>query len=233
MQTIYGYCRISTSKQNIERQVRNIVEKYPDAKIYKEVFTGRKKQGRKELEKILKRVESGDVIVFDSVSRMSRNADEGTQLYFELYEKNIDLIFLKEPYVNTQIYKQDIESKSIERVGDETDILLIGVEQYLKALAKKQIRIAFEQSQKEVDDLSQRTSEGIKTAQLNGKVVGHPKGKKLKVKKAAPAKKLILENSKDFCGKLKDIDCIRLCGIAKNTFYKYKRELQSERSDSE
>lgn len=228
----YGYCRISTGRQNIERQVRNIIAKYPETKIYKEVFTGRKKQGRKELEKILKRVQSGDTIIFDSVSRMSRNADEGTSLYFELYDKGVDLVFLNEPYVNTQVYKQDVDSKHIQLIGDETDILIHGIENYLKALAQKQIRIAFEQSQKEVDDLSQRTAEGIKTAQLNGKTVGHPRGKKLNVKKAAPAKKLIFENSKDFCGKLRDVDCIRLCGIAKNTFYKYKKELRAEQSDS-
>lgn len=153
---IYGYCRISTSKQNIERQVRNILEKFPQAIIYKEIFTGRKKQGRKQLERILDRVQTGDTIVFDSVSRMSRNANEGTQLYFELYGKGVDLVFLKEPYVNTQMYKQDVDSKSIECVGNETDILLKAIEEYLKALAKKQIRVAFEQSQKEVDDLSQR-----------------------------------------------------------------------------
>lgn len=49
----YGYCRISTSKQNIERQVRNILAEYPAAIIVKEVFTGTKFQGRKELDKIL------------------------------------------------------------------------------------------------------------------------------------------------------------------------------------
>ena len=49
----YGYCRISTSKQNIERQVRNIKGKYPDAVIVKEVYTGKKFHGRKEFERIL------------------------------------------------------------------------------------------------------------------------------------------------------------------------------------
>jgi len=42
---VYGYCRISTGKQNIERQERNILEKYPKAHIVKEVFTGTKSQG--------------------------------------------------------------------------------------------------------------------------------------------------------------------------------------------
>ena len=94
---IYGYVRISTPKQNIERQVRNILARYPDAFIVREIFTGTKFLGRKELDKILKLIKSGDCIVFDSVSRMSRNAYEGCELYEELYYKGIDLIFLKEP----------------------------------------------------------------------------------------------------------------------------------------
>ena len=50
----YGYTRISTSKQNIERQVRNIQSNYPSAIIIRETFTGTKFQGRKEMDKLLK-----------------------------------------------------------------------------------------------------------------------------------------------------------------------------------
>lgn len=52
----YGYCRISTRKQNIDRQVRNIQALYPDAIIVKETYTGTKFQERKELGKILSKV---------------------------------------------------------------------------------------------------------------------------------------------------------------------------------
>ena len=91
---IYGYCRISTPQQNIERQVRNILAAYPTAHIIREVYTGTTYQGRKELDKLLHIVQPGDTIVFDSVSRMSRNSDEGCQLYSELYARNINLYFL-------------------------------------------------------------------------------------------------------------------------------------------
>lgn len=47
MNKIYGYCRISTPKQNIERQIRNILREYPDAIIVQETFTGTHHQGRK------------------------------------------------------------------------------------------------------------------------------------------------------------------------------------------
>lgn len=145
---LYGYCRISTHKQNIERQVRNILAAYPDAVIVKEVFTGTKFQGRKELDKILQVVYAGDGIVFDSVSRMSRNAEEGFALYEELYSKGVTLIFLKEPHINTDTYRQALET-GIPRTGTNVDYILEGVNRYLMALAKEQIRLAFEQSEKE------------------------------------------------------------------------------------
>ena len=70
---IYGYCRISTPRQNMERQVRNITDQYPDAIIYRESYTGTKLD-RPEWRKLYRRLQPGDTIVFDSVSRMSRNA---------------------------------------------------------------------------------------------------------------------------------------------------------------
>ena len=78
MGKIYGYVRISTKKQNMERQIRNIQKEYPEAVIIKEVYTGTKFQGRKELNKLIKQLKAGDTVVFDSVSRMSRDAEEAT-----------------------------------------------------------------------------------------------------------------------------------------------------------
>lgn len=88
----YGYCRISTPNQNIERQVRNIKKLYPNAHIVKEVYTGTKFQGRKEFDKILRLIKYDDTIIFDSVSRMSRTADEGFEQYKELFNQNINLV---------------------------------------------------------------------------------------------------------------------------------------------
>ena len=99
---IYGYCRISRPTQNIERQVRNILKIYPDAIIIKEIYTGTTFQGRKELDKLLKRVLPGDKIIYDSASRMARNADEGYTEYEALFSKGIVLEFLNEPHISLQ-----------------------------------------------------------------------------------------------------------------------------------
>ena len=91
---------------------------------------------------------------------MSRNADEGFCLYKELYNKGIELVFLKEPHINTSTYKKALES-NISMTGTNVDFILEGVNKYLMSLAKEQIRLAFEQSEKEVQDLHQRTKERI------------------------------------------------------------------------
>lgn len=225
---VYGYARISTAKQDIERQIRNIMEMEPSAKIYQEVFTGTKRTGRKELQKLLDRVDSGDTIIFDSVSRMSRNAEEGFKMYKELYDNGVNLIYINEPYINTSVYR-DATKTMVPMTGTDVDVILEGVNEYLLTLAEQQIRIAFEQAQKERDDLSERTKQGIETARRKGKQIGRARGIRVDTKKAELCKKKMIKLCKAFGGSNTDKDLISMLGIDKNTYYKYKRELLNEK----
>jgi DNA invertase Pin-like site-specific DNA recombinase len=226
MNLTYGYCRISTAKQNIDRQERNILRAYPDAKIIREVYTGTTTD-RPEFDKLLKRIRPGDTIIFDSVSRMSRNAEEGYELYEKLYNQDVNLIFLKEPTINTDTYRQALRT-AVPMTGTAVDKILSGVNEFLKELEKNQIRVAFDQAQKEIDDLHQRTREGIETARRNGKQIGRPQGTTVTVKKAAKIKDQIRKYSKDFEGTLKDTEVMKLIGnVSRVTYYKYKKELRN------
>ena len=227
---IYGYCRISTREQSIERQIRNIKGIYENAIIIDEVFTGTKVEGRTKWNNLLKNLKKGDSIIFDSVSRMSRNAEEGFQLYEKLFNQGIELIFIKEPHINTSTYKKALTG-GIELTGTTVDLILEGVNKYLLALAKEQIKLAFEQAEKEVQDLRQRTKEGIETARLKGKQIGLEKGTKLTTKKSIIAKEQIKKYSKDFQGTLKDTEVMKLIGVSRNSYYKYKKELITELSN--
>ena len=72
----------------------------------------------------------------------------------------------------------------------------------------------------------QRTREGIETARLNGKQIGQRQGAKLTTKKSVAAKEVIQKHSRDFCGTLDDTEVMKLTGLSRNTYYKYKRELK-------
>lgn len=232
---VYGYARVSTKTQSIDRQIENIQKFNDNAIIYQEKFTGTKLDGRREFQKLLKKVKQGDTIIFDSVSRMSRNAEEGIQLYMELFNKGIELIFLKERHIDTETYRKQLEQTDLPTTDNAiVNLILDGVKKALMELAKEQIKIAFNQSEKEVMDLRVRTSEGMKAkkkqALANGEEwkCGIEKGTKLVTKKSIEKKEQIKKYCKDFGGTLNDKDTMKLIGIARNTYYKYKKELLEE-----
>lgn len=231
---LYGYCRISKKSQSIDRQVRNIKKEYPGSVIVQEAFTGTK-INRPEWNKLYKRLQNGDIVIFDSVSRMSRNSEEGFSLYKELFEKGISLVFLKEHHIDTDSYKkamQGIVDININSGDNATDNLIHGImsaiNKFMMNKVEQDIFKAFEQSEKEVTDLQQRTKEGIETARLNGKQIGLPKGSKLVTKKSIQAKEQIRKYNKSFNGSLNNEDTWKLIGISKTTFYKYKEEMLTE-----
>lgn len=234
MSKIYGYARVSTAKQSIQRQIDNIKAEYPSAIIVKDAWTGTE-MNRPNWNKLYKNLQQGDSVVFDEVSRMSRDAEEGSAVYAELFSKGVNLIFLKEPHINTAVFQEarnrQIEitmqsgSEPIDKFGNGIIAL---INELLLDLAKEQIKLAFTQAEKEVTFLRQRTVEGLATAKLNGKHLGQAKGAKLTTKKSIAAKEIIKKHSKDFNGTLCDADVITLAGISRNSFYKYKRELRSE-----
>ena len=222
--TVYGYCRISRKEQSIDRQIRNIKQEYPRAVIIQEAFTGTKMQ-RPEWNKLYKKVSPGDIIVFDSVSRMSRNAEEGFETYKTLFDMGVNLIFLKETTLNTSNFREALEAR-IALTGTDIDLILEGVNKYLMKVAENQIRTAFETSEHEVDFLHKRISEGVRRAQANGKRVGTEPGRKLVTKKSLENKEIIKKHSKDFGGSLNDIELMKMTGLSRNTYYRYKKELR-------
>lgn len=168
-----------------------------------------------------------DTSIFDSVSRMSGDAEEGFTAYEELYNRGVNLVFLKEPHINTSTYQKALEN-NVQLTGGSVDYILDGVSKYLMALAKEQIRLAFEQSEKEVKDLQQRAKVDAETARLNGKQIGRRPDTRFVTQKSREAKEVILKHSKEFNGSLTDREVMQLTGLARNTYYKYKRGLKGK-----
>ena len=245
---VYGYCRVSTQKQSLQRQIDNITSKYPEAVIITEKYTGTKID-RPEWSKLYKTIKKNPncTVIFDEVSRMSRNAEEGFSLYMELFSMGVSLVFLKEPHINTESYKKAMEgiiSVNITSGHNAADkminSIMDAINEFMQAKVKEDIKLSFERAEEEVVLLHKRISDGMKTIQraneryrITGetdkiKQIGGVSGKKLTTKKSIEKKAEILKHSVDFGGTLNDVDCMKLTGLSRNTFYKYKRELKAE-----
>ena len=242
---VYGYVRVSTKKQSIERQITNICSLYPDAEIYAEKMTGTTCD-RPQFNTLLKIVKPGDTIVFDSVSRMSRNAEEGFKIYDKLYDDGVNLVFLNETHINTDSYKKAFKSICSVNTGDRaTDTLVNGimdaVNTFLKAKVQDDIMQAFLQSEKEVKDTRERVKQGLRESRKKGVILGHRLGTTITHHTEKPIKDLILKYSRDFNGHNTDKDLLAIINsqqikvndtnsqahISRNTLYKYKRELKT------
>ncbi|MGM0294583.1 recombinase family protein [Enterococcus sp. AZ062] len=140
---IYGYARVSTKQQDLSRQL-DLLETYRCEKIYTEKISG-VRASRPELNKLKKRVNSGDQIVIESFSRFGRSTKDLINLVYFFEKKGVKIISIKENFDT-----QTPQGK-----------LMITVFQ------------AF--SQFERDIIVERTLEGLNSARARGKVGGRPK----------------------------------------------------------
>ena len=91
---IFGYARVSTESQNLDRQL-DALQKYGVDHIYNEKMTGTKKE-RPELAKMLDRMTEGDTVVIESLSRLGRSTKDLIELVELFNQQNVNLISLKE-----------------------------------------------------------------------------------------------------------------------------------------
>lgn len=91
---IFGYARVSTADQNLDRQI-DALKKYGVDFIYNEKITGTKRD-RPELMKLLERVTNGDTVVVESLSRLGRSTKDLIELVETFNAKGVNLVSLKE-----------------------------------------------------------------------------------------------------------------------------------------
>lgn len=105
---------------------------------------------RPEWQKLMKVIKPSDTIIFDEVSRMSRNADEGFKEYERLFNLGVNLVFLRQHHIDTSVYKNAL-NVSIEKTGHKiTDLYVQATNDALMLLAKEQIQLGFQQAEIEL-----------------------------------------------------------------------------------
>lgn len=95
---IFGYARVSTLEQNLDRQT-DALKVSGAEKIFKEKITGTK-EDRPQLNKMIEQLRSGDIIVIESLSRLGRSTRNLISLMEKLNGMGVNVISLKES-INT------------------------------------------------------------------------------------------------------------------------------------
>ena len=138
-----GYARVSTQDQNLDRQLDNLRSAGCE-RIYNEKMTGTRSD-RPELRNLLKALRSGDVLVIDSFSRLSRSTKDLLDLVDRLTEMDVHLVSLKENLDTTT------------------------------ATGKLMLTMLSALSQFERDLIAERTIDGLKAARARGRCGGRPR----------------------------------------------------------
>lgn len=158
----------------------------------------------------LERFEEGDFLICDSVEDLTDNlsafdVDAIVKEYMNIYSRGIELMFDRSTQCNSLFIKTLINSED-----DFEGVLRKCVMNYAG-----QRDIAMKYARKH-----------MVTAISNGNRVGIKKGTKLTTKKSLEMKARIRELSKDFEGNMDDDKVLEELKIARNTYYKYKKELK-------
>ncbi|MCK1997975.1 recombinase family protein [Psychrobacillus psychrodurans] len=149
---MYGYIRVSSVDQNEARQVATMKALGIDkANVYIDKISGRNTD-RPAYQSLKERIQEGDTVVFDSITRLSRNYHDIKDEYEQYLKRGVRLQFVKEPMLNTPDHAVD-------------DIVQIALADVILSLLA-----AF--AQKERDDIKLRQAEGIAIAKAKGKYRG-------------------------------------------------------------
>lgn len=96
-QMIYGYARVSSKEQSLERQIQELKKFGVDEKnIKKEKMSAKNFSDRKVYNNLVKQCKAGDTIVFSSLDRFSRSISETVKQIEELKKKKVNAYFIKE-----------------------------------------------------------------------------------------------------------------------------------------
>lgn len=193
----YAYVRVSTSTQNIDRQLEEIKQYNVENKNIFIDYQSGKDFNRKNYKRLIKKVHKNDTIIIKSIDRLGRNyVDIGEQWKFLTKTKQVDIVVLDMPLLNTKNHSDNLMGKFV------ADLVL----QLLSFIAEN-----------ERNNIRQRQSEGIKIAKSKGVKFGRPSFQitenfslycdKFRSKKAS-LKEILMEFK-----------------ISKSTFYKYMSKI--------
>lgn len=158
MHTVYGYARVSSRDQNLDRQLDALrafgVE---DGRIYRDHASG-KDFDRPAYHALVERIAPGDVLVVLSIDRLGRDYNEILEQWRLITkERDAAVVVLDMPLLDTR-----------KRSGDVTSTLIADIVLQLLSYV----------AQVERENIRQRQAEGIAAARARGVRFGRPPKKR-------------------------------------------------------
>jgi len=199
---LFVYMRVSTEKQEFGRQIVELHE-YAERKgikifidnIYCDKYTG-KRLNRNEYNKLRNLIKSNDYLVISEVSRLGRNWDEIKDEWKRLRDTNINkLIIDYDMLSDTLPFENDIDMTLDRKFVQE---LIFNAILYVAC--------------KKVEEVSRSTISGLKTAKMEGKILGHPRTTKASKENFVRTLELMINND------IGQIKATLKSGFPKDTF---------------
>lgn len=202
---IYGYCRVSSKEQNVDRQLK-LLKQYKVDEIFIDIQTGGN-YNRTGIMKLIKKLNYNDVVVICELDRLGRNYNENINYYFKITkEKNANIIVINDDILNKK--PQNLE------------------ENFLRDLHFIQTCYIAE---KELNNIKARQMTGIEAMQIvNGKRIGKTGRPTGRPKKDLPSNyKYIVGKQKS--GTISISEACRQLNISRVTYYKlFAKEQNNE-----
>ncbi len=155
----YGYMRISTDteRQNYGRQIKALSKYEKDNnikfhRIFKEEKSGKSFETRDELSFLESILQPGDTVVFKDLFRFTREAENGYEKYMEWFYRDINMVFLDNPTVNTDYIRQMMKTAAEQDLVTRTA---------MESIIKLLIIVELDRGQKHREYISQSIKDGI------------------------------------------------------------------------
>ena len=151
----YGYARVSTREQNVERQLLALREfGLTERQIVVDRQSGKEDFARPGYCRLLRRLKQGDTLVIKSIDRLGRNYGEILEQWRSITrEKGAEIVVLDMPLLDTR--------KSRDLAGTLIADIVLQLLSYVAETERSFIR--------------QRQAEGIAAAKARGQKFGRPK----------------------------------------------------------
>ena len=164
---IIGYIRVSTDKQDLDKQRHLLLEYAQRQKLLITDFievevSSRKSVRERRIDELMARLQAGDLLLVAELSRLGRNMLETLNIISDLSGKGVQLVFVRQPELST--------------TGPHAKLLLAIYSYFAEA---------------EREYISMRTKQGLAAARAQGKQLGRPKGSRNKERALDPYKEQI------------------------------------------